>query len=247
MEKIKILVVPDVHGIGGWEEPVKEALKEGVHVVFIGDYVDSPTVSLHDILKNLERIVAFKRSNPGGTTLLLGNHDYAYVFGKTRTTGFDAAMWHQYRQTFHENWDLFDIAWGHGESRYTLFTHAGLTSFFYQEMEKEILAPKTSMHAILGATEGWRSLPLHELMNHFKDKVGLMWMVGLHRRGMDVTGSPLWADRQELLDDPYEGIDQIVGHTPVATLEIHETTAGRIIFTDVHRDESLTCTYVELI
>ena len=39
-----------------------------------------------------------------------------------------------------------------------------------------------------------------------------MWKVGSMRGGVGTPG-PIWADIRELTDDPYPGINQVVGHT----------------------------------
>jgi len=234
----RILVIPDVHGKDNWKDSVNLALKENdTHIIFLGDYVDHFTIDSYHILKNLKNIINFKKLYPTRITLLIGNHDYAYVFGKIATSGFNYMMWVDYRQLINDNWNLFNMAWGfQGKDKYTLLTHAGLTNTFYEEIVNEINDPETVMHNILvlKADKLWKDLPLHELLNYFADQVSLMWHIGLRRRGTSLSGSILWADKYELLIDRFKGINQIVGHTPGNCIEEKVIDDDRIIFTDVY-------------
>jgi len=251
---MKLLIIPDVHGLNAWKDQVKNVMfMPDSHVIFLGDYVDSRGEQLtgFDIMSNLNDIIAFKKNKPEKITLLLGNHDYAYVFGKTAISGFNYEMWETYRPIFNDNWNLFDMAWGFtGEDKkYTLLTHAGLTGWFYSAIEREIKNPETTMHRILGEDELWRNLPLHELLNYFKDQAGLMWKVGGERGGSSPSGSILWADKRELTSDTYPGIDQIVGHTSSPYIDMKWLKTGeKIIFSDMHNewDGSHRSLFIEL-
>ena len=48
---------------------------------------------------------------------------------------------------------------------------------------------------------------------------------GPARHGWGLPG-PLWADRRELLRDPFPGLSQIVGHTPIETASSYEAESG---------------------
>ena len=76
----KILFIGDVHGRDGWIDIANEALRNFRHVVFLGDYVDSFHLRPVIIKHNLEAIIGFKIQNPDKVTLLLGNHDWAYIY-----------------------------------------------------------------------------------------------------------------------------------------------------------------------
>jgi len=251
---MKLLIIPDVHGLDAWKAQVKDVMHmPDVKVIFLGDYVDSRGEQLtgFDIMSNLNDIIAFKKKYPEKVTLLLGNHDYAYVFGYSAITGFNYEMWETYRPIFNDNWKLFDMAWGHQGERYTLLTHAGLTHWFYGAIERAITDPEHTMHKILvdGNPGSWRDLPLHEVLNYFKDQGALMWKIGYARRGSAPSGSILWADKSELLAAPYPGIDQIVGHTSSPYAELKWLKSGeKIIFSDMHNewDGSHRALFIEL-
>ena len=60
-----------------------------------------------------------------------------------------------------------------------------------------------------------------------------MWDIGPVRGGAR-SGSVMWADKYELLIDPYIGINQVVGHTPSLYPEIRRTKHKDLIhFVDV--------------
>jgi hypothetical protein len=239
---MKLLVIPDVHGLDAWKDQVKDIMHmPDSHVVFLGDYVDSRGEQLggYEIMSNLNDIIDFKNRYPEKVTLLLGNHDYAYIFGKTAMSGFNVDMWPVYRSIINDNWKLFDIAWGYTalDGKYTLLTHAGLTNWFYAAVVRAINDPEHVMNKILGEDELWKSLPLHELLNYFKDQCELMWKIGTMRWGSSPSGSILWADKRELMLDPYPKIDQMVGHTPGKYIDIRLTKNGeRLYFSDMHNE-----------
>ncbi|MCK9447296.1 metallophosphoesterase [bacterium] len=239
---MKLLVIPDVHGITTWKEQVDLALNDNyTHIVFLGDYVDSFTIQPNNIYNNLYDIIKIKKLYPDKITLLLGNHDYAYILDKP-TTGFNHYIKYDYTRLFNMNWDLFDLAWGYEHNnKYTLLTHAGLTNDFYNDMIKDILNPNSIMHKILvtDVKESWESLPLHELLNYFKNRQDLLWRIGYKRGGSFLIGSIIWADKDELLYDNYKGIDQIVGHTQDYNVEINYIENDILYFTDVHTEDNL--------
>ena len=58
---MKLLVIPDVHGITTWKEQVDLALNDNyTHIVFLGDYVDSFTIQPNNIYYNLYDIIKIK-------------------------------------------------------------------------------------------------------------------------------------------------------------------------------------------
>ena len=248
---MKVLIIPDVHGLTTWKEQVSDAIAtKDTHIRFLGDYVDSYNVSTATAIWNLKDIVKFKKKYPTRITLLLGNHDFAYVFSKTNTSGFQFHMWDEYCTFFNSNWNYFQLAWGfQGKDKYTLLTHAGLTKYFYDNIVNEIMDPQTVMNEILvkKADVPWESLPLHELLNYFINNIDLLWQVGYIRWGSNLTGSIIWADKSELKSHRYPGIDQIVGHTCNKYIEIAHVDDDKLYFIDVHTDNDVIGFLTELV
>lgn len=217
----KVMFIGDIHGKSGWIEYATEALKSGIEVVFIGDYVDDFHHTGIQIEQNLLRIIAFKRKADNRkhlktpVTLLLGNHDYAYLMNKTRISGYDPAWAPRWREIFNKNWDIFSLAWGYENiltKEYTLATHAGITNKYWKDYISNPRLPHYEFVQQVLGEDAFETKPMHMILNVLKDKFGLLWKVGFERGGSGTPG-PLWADWRELQEDNYTGINQVVGHT----------------------------------
>ncbi len=216
----KILFVGDIHGRPRWKAPVAEALLKFQDIVFLGDYVDSFDIRPVEILHNLKEIIRYKKKYPDRITLLLGNHDYAYIDDHSQTSGFNFHMYQTYKNVFESNKELFQVAWGYTNPtthRYTLATHAGITKTYYDRFIKTNIDNADSRLNTLSGGDASR-LKLHEILNFMRDDKNL-WKVGSMRGGVGTPG-PLWADYLELLEDRYDGINQVFGHTAAGTVSI---------------------------
>ena len=217
----KILFIGDVHGLDEWQAIAKDALTNFYEIVFLGDYVDSFFVKGIHQIDNLRRLINFKKQHlDKNITFLLGNHDYAYLNGYSGTSGYQHQLYYEYKTLFQENIGLFSIAWGHTDSfnKYTLATHAGLT---YNYWKRNIIPEFNKDNFLYNITNGKNpsDLPIHETLNYLRDKNEILWKVGPMRGGGSIPG-PLWADYQELLDDPFPDINQVFGHTPKVSVSV---------------------------
>jgi len=218
--KKKVLFIGDVHGLTEWDNIAMSGLKNFYEIVFLGDYVDSFFVSAAQQIANLRDLITFLRKHQDVATALLGNHDYAYIYGYSGISGHQHYHIQEYRKIFQDNIDLFKIAWGFTgkDGKYTLATHAGLTSEFWNKFVVPEFNEGKWLHTI---TDGKKpdEIPMHETLNYLKDKGDVLWKVGRARMGAGTPG-PLWADYTEVLDDPYPGINQVFGHTPRASVTV---------------------------
>jgi hypothetical protein len=239
----KFLIIGDIHGRDDWTEIANDALTKFQHIIFVGDYVDSFDIRPVLIKHNLEAIIGFKIQNPDNVTLLLGNHDWAYIYDES-CSGFKWQMWQDYKKIFKDNIDLFDVAYGYENwktKKYTLVTHAGLTKNWYNYNILPMLNDKESK--LYKLTEG-KDVPLHEMLNYLKgDKV--MWKVGAVRGGGSHP-SPLWADYLELIENAYPDINQIFGHTASGTASTFQNGDDLIIKVDGHYNYKLSHMTVSL-
>ena len=134
--KIRILVIPDVHARNFWREPVGWVLANtNVRVIFLGDFlspypdefelgVDYKTLAI----ETLEDILKVKKTMGKFVTLLLGNHDCSYRFTpdmcECRT---DYENYPKIKHLFVENKDLFQLAdEEYIGDRHFIFSHAGI-------------------------------------------------------------------------------------------------------------------------
>ena len=220
---MKILVIGDIHGCTDWEQIVKDNLVYNNidHVIFLGDYVDSFHIKPPEILKNLLNVIDFAKKHEDKCTLLLGNHDYAYIHNITNITGYNYLYSEQYRQVFYQHKDLFKIAWGYENPityKYTLATHAGLA---YKYWNFFIMPQITDTNSFLSKLiDEPDKLPIHEVLNYMSDKSNILWKVGSPRGGSG-TGGILWADYLEIIEDRYPYINQIFGHTPKTSVQVN--------------------------
>jgi len=227
----KVLFIGDIHGRTDWEKMIGEALPRFYHIVFLGDYVDSFDIRPVEIFQNLKKILGYKKKYPDRITLLLGNHDFAYIDEHHQTSGYNFQAAVDYRPFFLENHEYFDVAWGYtnDKGKYTLATHAGLTLRYYNNYILPLLKDPESL--INKLSDGRADeLKIHEILNYLRnDKI--LWKVGSVRGGMGTPG-PLWADITELLDEPYKGINQIVGHTATGTVYMTHNDGDFIVKVD---------------
>ena len=104
-----------------------------------------------------------------------------------------------------------------------LLTHAGVTSCWWHSNETaEVSEARLTAVSADAALRRLHSRP------HAWDS---LYSAGPARGGDGIPG-PLWADMSELLDDPLEGANQMVGHTPVHTLTHVRRDATRLVFAD---------------
>lgn len=173
-------------------------------VVFLGDYCDEWGSTGRQLLAALELLAGWvedARAAGVRVDLLLGNHDFQYLLGEegpgTQVLIMDdvAALLRGLGATMAETADGF------------LLTHAGLTAGW----------ARLHLDAPSGAEETKSQLNVLFERGAWNDLRALS-SCGAGRGGWDEP-SPLWADRSELWEDAYPGIDQIVGHTPVAACE----------------------------
>ena len=88
---MKLIAVGDIHGRGFWKEVVEKE-KDFDKFIFMGDYFDNfPPMTQREIQENFAQILAFKKMNPDRVVMLIGNHDYHYIFEGQKYSGYNAA------------------------------------------------------------------------------------------------------------------------------------------------------------
>ena len=204
-ENRHILVIPDVHGRDFWKKAVEETPCE--KIIFLGDYVDpygKEGISPDHALEVFYEVLELKKVHQKKVVLLLGNHDMHYLSPQFKDlacgTRYNVRLAPDISGLLKENEDSFCLA--HEEvvagKRY-LFTHAGVTSLWYerhQETIKELTAKN-----------------LNHLMAT-KTGVSALADVGKERGGYLPSGSMLWADSDEMLSSvPFLDVYQIFGHS----------------------------------
>jgi hypothetical protein len=246
--KKKILTIGDIHGLENWKSKLfgnqlkfehwkreiqsrsKDSLEEEYplndyhRIIFIGDYVDSFTISDDKILQNLRDIILLKREYPEKIILLIGNHDVQYIDNDHFCSGYRGTMRFDLHQTFNENLDLFQMA--HYEeipllegrrNRKVLWTHAGVTQGWLNDLDRS---------AFYNTKHRFYEILKDNQTDRIDQKLQLAWALRLtpifavdsYSGGSSSWAGPIWVRPHILSYENLTGIDQIVGHTPKSTI-----------------------------
>jgi predicted phosphodiesterase len=210
---MKILTVGDTHTKDFIIDIVEGYVDSVDRLVFLGDYVDEWDGHAEDSVRHLSNIIDFAKKYRDKTTLLLGNHDYAYVYDIRNISGHNMGTAPEAKKLFWEDRELFSIAYGSGKY---LFSHAGVSRDWLEYRKSEL------------DIKGSAAVDIAEALNEltFSDSDNILWDIkgyyGHHASG------PLWIREGELLSfDDYHNLGrnaiigdiiQVVGHTPVETV-----------------------------
>jgi hypothetical protein len=157
------------------------------------------------MLHNLEEIISLKTAFPKKVKLLLGNHENSYLFRQYRTTGYRYTIGEKVCALLKNNLSLFQVAWQH---KNYLWTHAGIHSEYYtQKMMPQVRKEDENIAATLERL--------------YKEEYPPLFEIGPERGGWNdnSNGGIFWLDSSRLVKNPLRGYHQIVGHTPVETIE----------------------------
>ena len=227
---MRITVIPDVHGTHHWEQA--KASKDE-RIVFLGDYVDSWDNRQPDQMENLQAILDFRKSNPDRVTVLMGNHDLAYLsdpYVSGHQWDYDADI----RRIIRRNIEMCDIA---AEFDSWLFSHAGITktwlSIYGIDKKTDILAP----HSL----NGWNDMTIFQRINDIFHaghlKIFDFGPYCTNSYGDSPYSPPTWVRPRSLLSDmwtaegKYKG--QVAGHTEIRPNPCFLTKNGnRLIIVD---------------
>jgi hypothetical protein len=216
---MKHIVIGDLHGRNIWQTI---DFSQYDKVIFLGDYVDSLTLSDEAILKNFQQVVELKKRKPEKVELLLGNHDVQYLhYPQGRCSGFRKSMQKDLTHLFNKDKDLFSVAY---QYKNYLFTHAGVSTIWFRDLMRLPIAA-----SLKETTED-----LADLFNKLAATPAgnMLYSVGYHRGGQG-HGGILWADRQETIRDMIDGYHQVVGHTSMEEVTRNAYPGTSITYIDV--------------
>ncbi|CCH52167.1 metallophosphoesterase [Fibrisoma limi BUZ 3] len=221
---MKLVTISDIHGRGNW---VHVNVADYDRVIFLGDYVDSHSLSDGVILNNFHQIIELRQRYPEKIVLLIGNHDAQYLhFPDYSCSGFRAAMQPTLTDLFRNHEDSFQLAYQEGNY---LFTHAGVTNGWMNSAKRqvddaEILALLNNPETVADGLNRLHQSP---------DFQSILFEVAPVRGGDDPFSGPVWADRSETLTDHLTGFHQVVGHTPISDFRTVGDETSSITYTDV--------------
>jgi predicted phosphodiesterase len=203
---MKILSVGDIHGKSVWRniDPTKYD-----RIYFMGDLYDAFEYTNAEIHTNALELVHWAQQ-ACNVQFVIGNHDAHYftwhtpVFKQVRGSGYSAKQLYRAYNLYHENKDLFKIAYRQGKY---LWTHAGLSDSSYNLYFKSHVSSIMTM-------KGFNNLV--QVLNYLWDiKDPSIFHIPQSRGGSTLHGSLLWADITDTWGSPLEGYHQIVGHSKV--------------------------------
>ena len=234
---MRITVIPDVHGTHHWEQT--KASKDD-RIVFMGDYVDSWDNRQPDQMKNLQAIFDFKKSNPDRVTVLMGNHDLAYLsdpWVSGHQWDYATEIW----SIINYNIELFDMA---AEFDGWLFSHAGITKTWLSiyGINKDTDVPKPY------SLPNWNNMSiLHRINGIFHADHYKIFDFGpycTNSYGESPYSPPTWVRPRSLLSDmwtdggKYKG--QVVGHTEIRPNPcFYQKNGNRAIIVDSPEHDSI--------
>lgn len=184
MDCNKILVIPDVHGREFW----RKAMDFKGDIVFLGDYLDpypSEHIDMEKAMAEFLDIMNWAKENEK-VHLLLGNHDWHYIYPEFNSTRKDFMNEEKIHDMFVKNKSLFHRYWFIDS---VLFTHAGIGKKWMKWMLKT----------------DWRDAI--ENADHID-----LYACGPERWGENPASGPLWLDYNELnpMRFPYSHRDEIL-------------------------------------
>lgn len=213
--KIKYIIIPDVHGRTFWVNPVNDAISHNIPVIFLGDYVDPyphEKINIDDAIKVFSEIINIKESNSELVTLLLGNHDVHYIDNSQYGCRMDFKNKGLIRNMIMNNFDCFEFIYTDTiYNKNFLFSHAGLLMdwvnsiipYFPDTYSTEFIdfdyIKKIDWKGIWMSEKSWKSL--YNTASYY-------------RGGDSPFGSFIWADVSEHILS-HKNIDcvQIFGHS----------------------------------
>jgi predicted MPP superfamily phosphohydrolase len=239
---MKIIVIPDVHGRDYWKSfadirhlvNLPNLATEYDKYIFLGDAVDSYDKTNVQILHNLKEIIQFKKNYPDNVILLLGNHDNQYYFSydKCGCSGYRPEAYWDLHELYNQNKDLFQPIY-HIDmfDKGYLFTHAGITSVWFSKLLHSLDSKYHNMRI--------KNKDVYDIITEqFYLNNEILFDVGRTRGGWNKSGGPFWCDKSELTAYMLPNYTQIVGHTPVKEITIHENKQqnAKAIFCDTTYD-----------
>ena len=216
---MKTILLGDTHGRTLWKDIVTKESPD--QVVFIGDYFDSLDISQENQLRNFIDILEYKYRIPN-TILLIGNHDFHYMFNYERYSGFQPKMYPTFNHLLNEEKDSFQMAFLLDD---LLCTHAGVSAEWLRDND-------ISEDADI----------VKEINELFIAQPRMFMFSGSEPSGDDTYQTPIWIRPQSLMNANKNSslkktYRQVVGHTQVsadASIEmLNKFTGGRYFLIDV--------------
>ena len=199
----RLAVIPDLHMRSALLERARELAEEGYPLLFLGDYGDNgPRPNDPGFLREVFALAAER-----GATMLVGNHDLAYVYPseeRFRYPGYEPATAAGMAAVFAEYGGLLRFA--HRRGPY-LFTHAGVSAALAR-----VLAARYGVEGVDAVARFLNVAQPPELF--YRSPVN---------GGADPFDGPCWLRLPQYTGAfGDEGVTQVVGHSSQARIRLRE-------------------------
>ena len=207
MEDKNYYIVPDVHGREFWKA-LKDKDLTTSEVIFLGDYLDpypEEGITPDMAIENFKELLEFVNSTPN-ITMLIGNHDYSYLFPKYRCSRHNYDKADEIKKLFKSyngDWKLIKQI----PELEVILSHAGICQWWWDRIKKLYKEIKDYEDLNILFKESFKT-PKTVLLESLD-------MMSYNRGGYDIEPSPIWLDIRDLgFAEPVKG-KQYVGHTGV--------------------------------
>lgn len=217
---MKIVVFSDIHGS---EKCQKLMIKErdADKFVFLGDYFDSKTISFEQQLQNYHVLMELKKLNKKDVELLLGNHEYHYLYSvKEPYSGYQenyaTIIQDMLEHNVHDN--IFNICYAYDN---LIFSHAGITKTWCKNNKIKFKKRKAKLIAQDINNLFKQSLKSFSFFNCVKQSKKFSY----DSYGNNQYQSPIWIRPESLIQDKINddtNMIQIVGHTHVEKIVFND-------------------------
>lgn len=212
-------------------------------IIFIGDYVDSFTLSNVEILHNLKEIIELKKMLCDKVILLIGNHDVQYMLNGYWRAGYRAVMYHDLYDLFNKNFELFRMAHEETDQQGNrwLWTHAGVTNGWYNDYMLYSAKHVNSKYKRIFSEDPNTDMVSNVLNNAWLINNQEFHMIDSGSGGNELYGSCIWVRPEFLNVQNLKGYNQIVGHTHVDDVTLVRNDGCSIVYIDcLGRDKVLS-------
>lgn len=201
---MSLKIIPDIHSRDFYKSILSNTTDK---IIFLGDYGDPyrhEGWDDNDTIEAMMDIFSFAQDNPNRVILLIGNHDKPYFKQHQGNSRYNWILAKQLEEIYNEFKDLFRIAYWDEETQ-TMFTHAGITKPWWDNLELPIdWTPKQIQNY------------LNNLLLQDNSNYNPLDEVSRYRGGWNWNGSCIWADVCEhlkLKKDECLPFNQIFSHS----------------------------------
>ncbi|PLS25159.1 metallophosphoesterase [Bifidobacterium imperatoris] len=239
----RILFCGDIHckidRLGSLISEAADRVDAGT-IVLLGDLLNEWNIAPENEAAAFNKLVDWvnDQRRHRNVVVLLGNHDLTYWVQsntpdyrafKSTCPGYNEPAYPDVHDLLHALQPQIMYGFNDAQGHRVLASHAGLTQSWWNWMADELTASNGNVPALQDSNASTIADTVNTLA---QGSVGggirpFGIMVGRERGGSrGEEPSPVWAGKEELGRDPLHGFRQIVGHTPVETVEYRRCGIG---------------------